>query len=270
MSCSRSVIGTENAETFPPSQQKFFPLQVTTSTDRIPHMTETIHDRIKERLRIMDLSPQAASMKAGLSKDTLRKLLANRDQLPTGKTLSTLAPALEVSEQWLLTGQDSGPSQPVQPQQEVRVANIELPTNSAMPKDVPVLGTAAGSHHRGAFQLTSDAIDYVRRPPALMGTKDIYSLYVEGSSMEPQYWQGDLVYVHPHKPARSGDAVVVQCRIGDEEPDGTVEATIGLYVRRTGEALIIRKHNPPAEIEIKNEAIISYHKVLTMNELFGI
>ncbi|RVJ03349.1 XRE family transcriptional regulator, partial [Sinorhizobium medicae] len=61
-------------------------------------MTETIHDRIKERLRIMDLSPQAASMKAGLSKDTLRKLLANRDQLPTGKTLSALAPALEVSE----------------------------------------------------------------------------------------------------------------------------------------------------------------------------
>ncbi|RVJ00729.1 S24 family peptidase, partial [Sinorhizobium medicae] len=103
-----------------------------------------------------------------------------------------------------------------------------------------------------------------------MGTKDIYSLYVEGSSMEPQYWQGDLVYVHPHKPARSGDAVVVQCRIGEEEIEGTVEATIGLYVRRTGEALIIRKHNPPAEIEIKNEAIISYHKVLTMNELFGI
>lgn len=225
-------------------------------------MPETIHDRIKERLAATGLSAAAASQKAGLSRDAVRKLLTNDGQLPTGKTLTGLAAALETSEQWLLTGAGDSP-----PRQEVRPAEIEFPARSEMSKDVPVLGTAAGSHERGAFQLSADPIDYVRRPPALAGAKDVYSLYVEGSSMEPQFWPGDLVYIHPHKHPRFGDAIVVQRHISDA---GEVEATIGLYVKKTADAIVIRKHNPPAEIEIKRETVSHYHKVLTLNELFGV
>ncbi len=225
-------------------------------------MTETIHDRIKARLAETGLSQAGASQKAGLSRDAIRKLLTNEGQLPTGKTLTGLAAALETTEQWLLTGGDRAPVQ------EVRAADIELPPRTVMPKDIPVLGTAAGSHERGAFQLSSDPIDYVRRPPALAGAKDIYSLFVEGSSMEPQYWPGDLIFCHPHKHPRSGDAIVVQCRIGGDHAD--TEATIGLFLKKTSNSIIIRKHNPPAEIEIKNEVISHYHKVLTPNELFGV
>ncbi|OHV73352.1 S24 family peptidase [Ensifer sp. LCM 4579] len=225
-------------------------------------MTETIHDRIKSRLAETGLSQAAASQKAGLSRDAIRKLLTNEGQLPTGKTLTGLAAALETSEQWLLTGGDRPPVQ------DVRPADIEFPARSEMPKDVAVLGTAAGSHERGAFQLSSDPIEYVRRPPALVGARDIYSLYVEGSSMEPQFWPGDLVYVHPHRHPRTGDAVVVQSR--NEGDDSTVEATIGLYVEKTPDSLVIRKHNPPAEIEIPSATISAYHKVLTLNELFGV
>jgi phage repressor protein C with HTH and peptisase S24 domain len=136
-----------------------------------------------------------------------------------------------------------------------------------MPLDVPVMGTAAGSHLRGAFQFEGGIVDYVRRPPALVGAKEIYGLYVEGSSMEPQYFPGDLIYVHPHRPPRTGDIVVVQCRNG-EHAQG--EATLGIYRRKTEKAFVIGKRNPPAEIEIAREHVTSVHRVLTVNELFGV
>ncbi len=100
----------------------------------------------------------------------------------------------------------------------------------------------------------------------MLGAKDVYSVFVEGSSMEPQYSPGDLIFVHPHRPARFGDAVIIQCQDGEE---GVFEATLGILHKRTAETLVIRKHNPAAEITVSRDRIISTHKVLTNNELFG-
>ena len=42
------------------------------------------------------------------------------------------------------------------------------------------MGTAAGAMlGKGAFQLSSDVVDYVRRPQALTGARGVYALYVE-------------------------------------------------------------------------------------------
>lgn len=232
-------------------------------------MDNVLIQRINQRLAIVGKSAQRVSVEATGAKETLRKILDGTTKSPRIDTLLKIAAALDTSVEWLMgQTEDPAPTATTKPiASDVRSAELPLPGRSEMPKDVPVLGTAAGSHLRGAFQLSSDPIDYVRRPPALVGTKDIYSLYVEGSSMEPQFWPGDLVYIHPHKPARIGDAVVVQCRNGTE---GTLEATIGIYLRRTAEVLVIRKHNPPAEVEIKRDIILAHHKVLTLNELFGV
>jgi SOS-response transcriptional repressor LexA len=146
-------------------------------------------------------------------------------------------------------------------------ATPALPARVDMPLDVPVMGTAAGSHLKGAFQFEGGIVDYVRRPPALVGAKEIYGLYVEGTSMEPQYFPGDLIYLHPHRPARIGDIVVVQCRNGEHAPE---EATLGIYRRKTERAIVIGKRNPAAEIEIPRERVTAIHRVLTTNELFGV
>ena len=263
MSCSRSVMVAKNAELIPQSQPNLLRMTEITSADRIPHMAKTIHDRIQERLEALKLNPSAASLKAGLSREAVRKLLGNREQIPNGKTLFKLARALEVSEQWLLSGSDNEPASLA----NHNASKPEVPHRYEMPNDVPVMGTAAGSHLRGAFQISTDPVDYVRRPPALMNARNIYSLYVEGSSMEPQYFPGDLIYVHPDKPARFGDAVIVQCQTSQ---NGSTEATIGIYSKRNGENITIKKHNPAAEIEIAKDSIVSIHKVLTLNEIFGV
>lgn len=152
------------------------------------------------------------------------------------------------------------------PQSEASPADAHLPPRTAMANDVPVMGTAAGSHTKGAFQFSSTPIDYVRRPPALTNAKDIYALYVEGQSMEPEFRPGQLIYVHAHKPPRFGDAVIIQTQVAE----GEFEATIGIYAKKTAEAVFIEKHNPKATIQITRSIVVAVHKVLTTNELFGV
>lgn len=84
--------------------------------------------------------------------------------------------------------------------------------------------------------------------------------------MEPQYFPGDLVYVHPHRPPRMGDAIIVQAAVDDTN----IEATLGIYEKQTGHFIYIRKRNPDALVELKRQHIKAIHKVLTVNELFGI
>ncbi len=128
-------------------------------------------------------------------------------------------------------------------------------------------GTAAGSHLSGAFQLGDNVIDWARRPPAMNGARDLYALYVEGSSMEPEHRPGDLRFVHPGRPPRLGDSVIVQIRYAEHDP---IQAMIGHLVRRTGDKVVIGKLNPEATVELKRGHVLAVHKVLTMNELFGL
>ncbi|MBC7314624.1 MAG: LexA family transcriptional regulator [Rhizobium sp.] len=248
-------------------------------------MTNALHDRIKQKLEELGLSEEAASLRMGTDRSYLRKLFDRPNSSPRGETLSRLAKALNTTEGWLLTGDGQGssetpplamgyathlefePTMTVPENGRARKPAPELPARNAMPLDVPVMGTAAGSHLRGSFQLEGGIIDYVRRPPGLMTAKDIYALFVEGTSMEPQFHPGDLIYVSPHRPAKAGDIVVVQSRNGEHSPD---EATLGIFRRTTERAVIVSKHNPKADIELARPTVKAIHRVLTMNELFGV
>lgn len=223
-------------------------------------------DNIKEVIEEKGLNYEAASTQSGLDRSYFRKLFDRGGRSPRGETLMKIANGLEVPVSRLLEGAtETTESRPVT--KDVRPASAPVPNHFDLPMDIPVRGTAAGSHLRGAFQLSADPIDYVRRPPALIGARDIYSLYVEGESMVPQFWPGDLIYVNSHKPPRFGDAVVIQCQLSH---DGEVEATIGIFFKRSTDKIVIQKHNPRAEIEISRSTVVSIHKILTLNELFGV
>lgn len=235
-------------------------------------MVETLHDRLEKLIADRRLSVAEAERLCGLGNGAIRKLLKNRDQMPNSRTLAALATGFGVTEQWLLHGTELQ-----SPQEVVEVTPLPIETHRAginpianpfdLPRDIEVRGTAAGSHLRGAFQFEGDAIDFVRRPPALMGARDVYALYVEGSSMEPQFFPGDLIYVHPRRPAKIGDPVVVQSKVG---ADHVVEGTIGIYLRKTEKYIIIGKHNPAAQVQIPRDEGTVIHKIMTLNELFGV
>ena len=177
---------------------------------------------------------------------------------------------------------DAHRAAPSNPAPQSDIAPAEIPRGymadfQADPRSIPVLGTAAGSA-LGAFEIGTEAIDFIRRPPSLAGSKEVYAIYVVGESMVPQHNPGDLRIIHPKRPAVPGDSVVIQTYNAATD---TREAFIKVLVKDKGREVVCRQHNPPMEItylrpngdpemnETNNTYVIRIHKVLTMNDLHG-
>lgn len=228
-------------------------------------MENTISSRIIERLEKLGLSEEAASKKAGLDRGYVRQLL-RRNGRGNASSIAKLAVALETSSDWLLTGIGQQTSRSTMQHSDLNDANIPS-TSQPMPLDVPVLGVVAGNHVHGAFQLEASIIDYVRRAPGLFGSKNVYALYVEGDSMDPMHKAGDLLFVHPDRPARIGDSVVVQFKKGENQYS---EAMLGILYKKNPKVVELQKLNPPAIVDIDAKTVEFVHRVLTMGELFGV
>lgn len=143
----------------------------------------------------------------------------------------------------------------------------EIAPRVDLPQDIEIHGTATGGA-AGAFQLDIGTIvDRGRRPPGLTGAAGVYALYVRGDSMAPRLEEGELIYVHPYRPPFPGSYVVVQTQTGKDMP---IEAWIKRLARRTAKILVLEQLNPPATIEAPMKTVVAIHRILTMNELFGV
>ena len=212
----------------------------------------TLIERIDAALKKAGMSRFAAEEKAGLGEGYIRKIKSRGPSASTSlDNLMKLAAAIGCPVTDLAPDVEITPAYP-----------LGLPAPAAL--DIPILGTANGSTI-GAFQLTNDPIGHVSRPPGLMRVDEAYALYIRNESMWPRYPHGDLVFVHPHKPARSGEGVIVQVA----KPDGTIEAYIKELDKTSGEWLIVKQLNPPAELKFKADTVHAIHKVMTTAELFN-
>lgn len=148
---------------------------------------------------------------------------------------------------------------------------VNIPYRSEMPRDLPVRGTAACSSGNGAFQFETaegygSAIDWVLRPPMLNGIPEAYALYMSGDSMEPKLAHGDLVLVHPKRPVRPGDLVVLILRDGPNEPE---YAFCKRLVRRHAGVVTVEQFNPAKTRDFPEETVIAMHRILEISDLFG-
>ncbi len=137
-----------------------------------------------------------------------------------------------------------------------------------MPRDVPVLGTAAGTvagSLKGFSLDTAKVVDHVRRPPGLAKAADAYAVYVVGDSMSPMHEDGALRFVHPHRPVVPGDTILIQIRAGEDLP---IQAFIKVLLARSDDKIIVSQLRPKASIEIKPRTVVAIHHVMTTNELF--
>jgi phage repressor protein C with HTH and peptisase S24 domain len=222
---------------------------------------------IKRRLEELGKTPRGASLEVSDNADLIRNILVGKSQNPRSDTIEKLARALELPAEQVLAATADRESRPTStPVAEVRPAPVELPPLQRMPSDVPVMGTAAGSA-TGAFQFEGGVIDYVRRPPALTGAKDIYAIFIQGDSMDPEHPPGALRFVNPHRPPSIGDTIVIQVREAENEP---MQAFIKRLEKRTEASVITSQLNPPGNITFARKTILAVHKVLTVNDLFGV
>ena len=149
-----------------------------------------------------------------------------------------------------------------------RLSSAEAPDFQVLVKDVPVLGSAECGQD-GAFTLnTGEPIDFVRRPPGQMSRRGIYCIYAEGSSMEPVYEAGDLIYVDSHRPPWPGRDVVIQLRKPSD--NGEIRYFLKRLVKRTGTQLRVMQFNPEKVIALEERDVAAIHLVLKNHELMGL
>lgn len=204
--------------------------------------------------------------RAKLNPTFIRDVL-ERGQNPKLENAEKLSAAIGVPlTDWFLQSEPVNNSVPgrentaLQPESSVRI--------DLMPRDFPVFGTA-NCGEDGSFELNAgEAIDFVRRPPRLVGIKDAYALYVQGSSMKPWREEGQLVYVHPRQPPQIGDYVVIQCKPG--RPGEAPKAFIKRLEKRAATELVVSQYSPAGRMTFKLSQVIAIHRIVDWTELLGI
>lgn len=160
---------------------------------------------------------------------------------------------------------------PAEPIREVAPAKSPVPDWRDMPRDIPVMGVAAGTldGNGGAeFYLNGDISDYLRRPPGLAGAKHAFAVWTVSTSMVPWSQPGDPLFVNPSQPVRNGDHVIVELHGDDDHTPGP--GFVKLLVRRAGSKLVLGQYNPPREdIEIPMARVKNLYRVIPIAELVG-
>ena len=105
--------------------------------------------------------------------------------------------------------------------------------------DFPVHASAQGGP--GELIVDANPIEYMARPAPLATVRGAYGVYVTGSSMEPEFRQGDIALVNPHLPVVSDEAYIFYA-----EQSGSTRATIKQLRRATPDKWLVTQHSPPS------------------------
>lgn len=154
--------------------------------------------RIEERLSALDLTPRAASLKAGLSGDAIRNLQravaeGGRKGVTT-RTINQLAPALQTTPGWLLTGEGDGTTD-----------------------FVPVVGYVSAGSVAVLYDVGQGNLDMVPAPKN--STPHTVAAEVRGDSLGPVL-DGWLVFYDDVRSPVTEDLIGALCVVG--LPDGRV------------------------------------------------
>ncbi len=239
---------------------------------------EVLIERVQQRLAELGLTPRAASLAATGKPDSIRNILRGRK--PRSDTLDAIAGALACSTDYLLgKSEEISPSgrgiDQIQaksganaPSQAGPGANmIENPPEFGE-RTLPVLGVAvAGSDE---IVIHSDQpLYYVRRPPSLMGVQDGYVVIVAGDSMNPRYFDGEAVYVHPRRRIVGGEQTFVVVQLRPETEGEPPPAVVKRYIRQTSKELVLEQYNPPKEIRYPLRDVLAVHLIVPALEPHG-
>jgi len=131
---------------------------------------------------------------------------------------------------------------------------------------LPLYGSAVGGEYGEVeehIELTelhlNEVLEWLARPVKLAGDKDAYVLTIVGDSMSPRFKPGERVAVSPRASVSIGDDVIVQLRNGTE--DRVCMVLIKELVRRGGDYIELKQHNPAVTFRIPWARVAAMHKV---------
>lgn len=110
------------------------------------------------------------------------------------------------------------------------------------------------------FSWTGEIVDHIPRPPQVAGATQAYAVYVVGSNMEPRYYAGETLYVHPGKPITAGAFVLVQ--LNPDAEGRAPKTSMKRFVRRTATKMTFEQFSPSKHIDLKVSDILSIHRIV--------
>jgi phage repressor protein C with HTH and peptisase S24 domain len=220
-------------------------------------------NRIKEWRTRFGLSYAALAQLVGTTAPQIQKLERGERRL-TVDWMLRIAAALsslgqgEVHPKDLLPPEGDGPTRE---QDDYADRGMTVNPAARLVDMVPVHGAARGGADQEMFIDTP--IDFKPRPLVLRNVTDGYAMQVTGSSMQPRYWDGQIVYVHPRRRPRPGSGVIIV------KPSNAV--LIKEFVRwlPNENGLRVKEYQPEErEFEIKGAEVRHVHTIVGSEEPF--
>ena len=122
--------------------------------------------------------------------------------------------------------------------------------------DLPVYASAQGGPD--GMLVGYDPIEWIERPAPLAGVPNAFAMYVVNDSMEPRFRQGDLLLIHPQRPVRKGNDVLV-VTLSDTDDH---EAFIKELVSVDPEQVTLRQLNPEKTFTIPRSKVSGLNLVV--------
>lgn len=132
----------------------------------------------------------------------------------------------------------------------------ELPP-AALSRDLPVMGAVKGGSE-GFYFNEGEPKEFVTRPSGLDGVANAFALYVDGDSMEPRYFAGEILYVNPNRP------VTRNCFVAVELQDG--QGLIKQFVKRSDDTVVLRQFNPAKDLRLAAGTVKRMYRITGASE----
>ncbi len=243
----------------------------------MPSLTKVVNDIRRDNLmRLIDAlgGPTSLALKLGYANGTYLSQLAGRNPSRTvgEKVARMVETKLSLPDGWMdtpnmpvvfdRTTRAAPRAQTAQRQEHAarKSAQVDTSFQSRMmplpepgPRDLPVYGTVQGGFN-GAEVNYHDPVEYIQRPPTLIGVAKACGVYVTGESMEPRYYAGEIVLVDPRRPARTGDFVVVE--LSDDR------AIVKRLTKRNDKGITVSQLNPPEEKNISRAEVVGVYRIV--------
>lgn len=187
--------------------------------------------RLSRGLSLQDLATRVGTSKAQIDK------LERGDRRLTVDWLQRLAQALDCA------------ATDITPQ----LSGAQRDIGGATKKDLPLLGGVRGGYDAWFFD-NGRVMEYVQRPINLVGCADAFAAYAFGDSMEPRFYAGELLYVHPHRPLSRGCFVVVELKDG--------QGLVKQFLRQDGKTVTLHQFNPDKDIILKHSEIKHLYRIV--------
>jgi phage repressor protein C with HTH and peptisase S24 domain len=227
------------------------------------HM-DTLAKRLQWALAMRKLASAAeAARLTGIPESTMRTYLLGTRTPPLEKC-EEIGSALRINPRWLHKGEGTPELGSSSPSQTLfNIGKIEKVPLTDRPRFLKLYSSALAGP-LGEFMLDAESAGTIPAPPILNDVQDAYAVHIVGESMDPRYSAGEIVYVHPWKPVRKGDYVVVQ--LYNDGREGAVAGMVKRFVRQTNDEVVLEQLNPAKEIKLSAKAVKSIHRIVGSSE----